>query len=245
MSKGGGVPSVQVPWQMTQAIGKENDIAQQQIDLGNQIYQYGKQRTAKYADPVLNEFLRIMGVGSPTGVPGPTTATGGAAGLDTTKSAAFTGPLSSSLYQLPVWQTGQALNATEKQIKNTVPAGPQQAGLITQAQNQRSQNLGAGAYSNVNSMLQSLLGQGNAVWQGAQAAQTGLAGAASTTGAAGSLAGNIASIQEQNQALQIQAQQSGNSLLGGIFGSIGSLAGFGVGSFAGSKAGSEAIAGLF
>lgn len=342
MSKGGGsVPSVNTS-ALQQQMQKANDIAQQQADLGSRIYSYGAGRTTKYADPVLDQFLQILGLGGGTAAPAAAPAAspaavaagatpspipvpslsditqqltayyGGAGGVGGTEprtwlpqhgidpnkltsemgglptsleqgadsasfsdwinraaltargdltaqqqpppatpatapggttqaGSPFTSILSSSMMQLPIWATQQQYDAAKKNIMNTLPPGPQQAAAIANLQNQRMQGLGTQAYGMVNNMLSSLLGQGGAWQTGAQAAQTGLSGAASTTMGAAGIAGNIAQIQQQNQQLQMMAQQQGNQMLGGIFSSIGQLAGYGLGQYAGSASGSAAI----
>lgn len=227
MGKSGGkVPPVNT--------GQLANIMQQQVNLANEEFQYGKGRTERYTDPVLNEFARILGFGPSAA---PATGTGGAQGLDVTQTTPFSSILSSSMMQLPVQATQQSYDAMVRQIKDQVPPGPQQNALLADAQNKRMQGLGTGAYGLVNNMLNSLTGQANQWSTGAGLANQGLSGAAST-------AGTIAQIQQQNQQLQLAAQQSGNQMLGGIFQSIGTLGGFALGGWAGSPSGSSAITGM-
>lgn len=239
MSKGGGVAKLQMPWQLNQtyqqigqAAEEEQKIARQALDFGKQMFAYGKQRTEEFADPVLNEFLKIVGAGKGQGA----------------GTAQFTNVLSSNLMQLPVWATQQQHDAAKKQIQQNVPPGPQQSTLLAQLDSQRMQSLGTQAYSRVDQMLNALLQERGSVWQGANAAQTGfgqaLQGYGQSTQAFGQQAaiGNTAAqIAQQNQQLQLMAQQQGNQMLGGIFQTIGQLGGYALGQYAGSSGGSEAI----
>lgn len=234
---GGSVPSVKVPWQMNQAYQQmasaaqqEQQIAQDALQFGKQMFAYGKQRTEEFADPTLKEFNRLLGFGP-----------GG-------QKSGFTDVLGSSMMQLPVWATQQQYDATRKQIQQNVPPGPQQSALLAQASNQRMQNLGTQAYSRVDQMLNALLGQSGQVWQGAQAAQQGFGQAlqgygqsVSAFGQMGNIGAQVAQLQQQNQQLQLMAQQQGNQLLGQVFGQIGTMAGYGLGQWAGSPSGSAAI----
>lgn len=345
MGKGGGVDT----GPMEAAMAQQNAIAQQQLALGKEMWQYGKQRTATYADPALNEFLRIMGFGTtptaatpaaaPTGgaaanlgigaaapwytdpatgqvwgadqvtlgsqvpgakynqpvgpipgVPGSTetspgvwtgpqgygvpwdpnayyrqstgpspgmgmvgetmtpipgttewhklqamatggagTATGAGAGTGaagTTSGQRYVSPMESSMFQLPAWTTQQQTKQAKDAILRNVPPGPQQSALLAQVDQQRMQNLGTQAFGRVDQMLNALLGQGGAVWQGAQTAGSQMSAASATTAAAGQMASSIAS-------LQAQAQASNNQMLGGIFSAIGTLGGLALGGMGG------------
>ena len=212
MGKGGGVSSVDVPWQLTQAYQNLGNIAQQEQRFGEELFQYGKGRTKKYWDPVLNQALAMV-----TGQPG---------------TGDFASPLNMAMTQYPLFASQQQLNATEKQIKDQTPPGPQQSALLANARNQQMQSVTSGAYQNVNNMINALSGQSNAVWQGAQGAQTGFGQAAGAYGQQAQIGGQVSQIQQQNQQLQLMAQQSGNQLLGGIFGAIGQLGGAAIGAFA-------------
>ena len=250
MSKGGGsVPSIQVPWQTTQAMNQamqqeaniaqqQQQLAQQSLNFGKELFQYGKGRTEEYADPILNQFLKMV-----SGTP------------DASGVNQFTNVLSSNMMQLPVWATQQQYDTAKKQLLDQTQPGPQQQALLANLQNQRMQNLGTQAYGRVDQMLNALLGQSGQVWQGAQAAQTGygqaggmLGQAAGTYGQQAGIAGQLGGMQMQaqqmNQQLQLMAQQSGNQMLGGIFNSIGQLGGYALGQYAGSPGGSAAITGM-
>ena len=213
MSKGGG---------KVDTSNLEN-IMRQQVKLANEEFQYGMGRTQKYTDPVLNDFLKILGFGGGTTAPTPVTATGGAQGLSTTSTAPFTDILSSSMMQLPVWSSQQSLDAAKKQITENMPPGPQQSAALADLENKRMQNLGTQAYGMVGNMINSLTGQGQAWVQGGQLAQSSLF-------SAGQIASTITS-------LQTQAQQQNNLALSGIFGAIGSLGGFAIGTALGGPAG--------
>jgi hypothetical protein len=194
-----------------------NQMANRAAGFGEHMYDYGLARTEKYADPVLNEFTRIMGFGGSTGGPG---------------GYGNVSPMESSLFQSPTWQTQQSTNQSKQNILRNTKPGAQQTALLAEADNQRSANLGTSAFGQVQNMLTALLSQGDQVWKGAQSAQTGysqaigayggassaLSGAASAYNASGSQYGSIAQ-------LQAEAQQSGNQMLGGIFSTIGTLAG--------------------
>lgn len=52
---------------MTSAMQAQTDISKQEMDLANRMFGYGVQRTGTYADPLLNEFARIMGYGPTAG----------------------------------------------------------------------------------------------------------------------------------------------------------------------------------
>ena len=90
---------------MTNAMNQETAIASKQMDLANQEFQYGTQRTAKYADPVLNEFMRIMGFGGAAATPAAASApaAGGASG------GAGGGTATPNMFTTP---TGQVVSGT-------------------------------------------------------------------------------------------------------------------------------------
>lgn len=211
MSKGGGVSGVDVPWEMRQAALTEAQVAQQAMQMAQEQWKMGKERTAKYADPILNQMFGTLA-----------TSTGGA--------NEFTNLVNTSMMQYPVWATGQQYDAARKQIMDQVPPGPQQTALLSNLSNQRMQGLGSQAYSQVSGMINSLLGQSGAWATGGGLATGSYGTAAGAAGQMGQIGGQIANIQAMNQNLQLQAQQSGNQLLGSVFGTIGTLAGYGMGS---------------
>ena len=264
-----------------------NNVAQQELDLSKQALNYGINRTATYADPVLQEFQRIMGFGpqaqqtAGTQVPGgwltglpsgggqaqvgtaggqPLYESGGnfftqgagtpavdgsvpAANVgigamvpwsgDTSKvqwgsginfsttnptSNRYVSPTESGMMQLPVATAqAQAKQAKASILRNTKP-GPQQTALLANVDNQTNQSLGQSAFSNVNNMLNSLLSTSGAAQTGFSQAGTLMSNAASTTANAGTMATQLTSLQQQ-------AAQSNNSMLSGIFSTIGSIAG--------------------
>ncbi|MDC1444486.1 hypothetical protein N8192_00450, partial [bacterium] len=130
----------------------------------------------------------------------------------------YVSPTESSMMQLPVATAqAQAKQAKAQILRNTKP-GPQQTALLAQVDNQTNQNLGQGAFSQVNNMLNALLNTSGAAQTGFSQAGTLQSAAAQTTQAAGSMATTLANLQQQ-------AAQSNNSLLGGVFNTIGSIAG--------------------
>ena len=130
----------------------------------------------------------------------------------------YVSPTESSMMQLPVATAqAQAKQAKASILRSTKP-GPQQTALLAQVDNQTNQNLGQGAFSQVNNMLNALLSTSGAAQTGFSQAGTLQSAAAQTTQAAGSMATTLANLQQQ-------AAQSNNSLLGGVFNTIGSIAG--------------------
>jgi hypothetical protein len=215
--------------------GKYWQLAQDQLDFGREQYAYGKARTEKYADPVLNEFARIMGFGG-KGAGGAPAPVGGAAnnlGIGASQPAGgYVSPTESALYQAPAWQTAQSTDQAKAGILRNTKPGPQQTALLADADNKRSANLGVNAFSQVQSMLTSLLGQGGEVWKGVTANQQGMTGSAGAlSGGIGALgaAGGMYSGQGQMNAniaqLQQQAKESNNSMLGSVFSAIGTIGG--------------------
>lgn len=130
----------------------------------------------------------------------------------------YVSPTESAMNQLPVATSQAQLNQTIQQIKRSTPPGPQQNALIAQARNQMNQQLGQNAFGQVNNMLNSLLATSGAAQAGMQQASGAMSAASASSAAAGNMATTIAN-------LQAQAAQSNNSLLSGVFSTIGSLGG--------------------
>lgn len=190
-------------------------------DFGEQMLSYGMGRTAKYADPVLNEFLRIMGFGG--------TPVGGDAknlGIGATSPVGgYVSPTESALFQNPAWQTQQSTDQAKQNILRNTKPGPQQTALLADADNKRSANLGTSAFSQVQGMLNSLLSMKDEAWKGAQMDLSAMGGATSAFSGAASAFQGSGNLNQGIANMQSQAQQSGNSMLGGIFSTIGTLGG--------------------
>lgn len=210
-------------------------------DFGEGMWQYGRGRTEKYADPVLNEFARIMGFGG-------TPAGGDAKNLGIGASqptGGYVSPTESALFQSPAWQTQQSTNQSKQNIlRNTKAGSPQQAALLAEADNQRSANLGTSAFGQVQGMLTSLLSEKESAWKGAQMNLSAMGGATSALGGAASAFSGSGQLSSNVAQLQAQAQQSGNANLGGIFSTIGTLGGMVLGGPIGGMVG-NAVGGMF
>ena len=144
--------------------------------------------------------------------------------FSTTKptSNRYVSPTESGMMQLPVATAqAQAKQAKASILRSTKP-GPQQTVLLAQVDNQTNQSLGQSAFSNVNNMLNSLLSTSGAAQTGFSQAGTLMSNAATTTAQAGTMATQLTQLQQQ-------AAQSNNSMLSGIFSTIGTIGGFALG----------------
>ena len=190
-------------------------------DFGQNMLDYGMKRTAKYADPVLDEFSRIMGFGG--------TPIGGSAqnlGIGASQpTGGYVSPTESALFQSPAWQTQQSTNQAKQNILRNTKPGAQQTALLAEADNSRSTNLGNSAFGQVQNMLTALLSQSGEAWKGAQMDLSAMGGATTALGGAASAFSGSGQLNQGIANMQAQAQQSGNANLGGIFSTIGTLGG--------------------
>lgn len=157
-----------------------------------------------------------LGIGAATPWSGAAPAT--AAPGTTPPPGRYVSPVESSLFQLPVATSQAQLKQTIDQIKRTVPPGPQQTAMINDARNKMNQNIGQAAFGTVTNMMNALLGTSSAAQTGMQQAAGAMSAASAAQGAAGQMAATIAG-------LQMQAQSANNTMLAGIFSSIGQMGG--------------------
>lgn len=134
---------------MTSAMQGEQSISKQEMDLANQMYQYGVARTAKYADPVLNEFQRIMGFGgtaapTPAATYAPGTASGGAGGGAGSVANMFVDPKTGQLYSGDMIANKDGSQGGSPYVISTSDPG-MSMGPTVQPYGGSSQNLGIGA----------------------------------------------------------------------------------------------------
>jgi hypothetical protein len=191
----------------------------------------GKGMYQQYEDPILQEYMKILGLG-----PG-----GGGAG--------YTNPAMSKMMQAPLQEGQQAAGAASRNLKNmglgpvATQTGQQQIDLS------RMSNAQSAAFKNIQTMITQALtagGQGTGM-MGTGMGALGTAGgqlgqAAGQFGSAASGFGQIAELEAKAAAANNFSLASGLKAIAGIAGTIG---GFFIGGPAGAAMGGAGASALF
>src|SRR5512140_2549865 len=176
MSKGGGVDTSG----MEGAAVQERQLAQQAAALAGQNWTQGQGMYTGYEKPVLDQYLKILGLGP-----------GG--------QSQYTDPALNMLMQPVLQQGSQAADAAKKNLMSSglgpvaTATGAQQIDLAKMANTQ------SGALQQVMTMLGQLVGAGQQGTNLQASAPGQIVGAASAVGQSGQLEGMIAQMQYKAQ----------------------------------------------
>lgn len=176
--------------------------------LGANLADYGRKQTEKYSKPLMDEFMRILGFGD-------TWSEQKGWSTKDPNAKAYTSPLASHLFQLPLWQGSQAADAAKRSIRDQVRPGMQQSAMLANVDRDRVTNAQTSAFQSVMGMLEPLLSTKSS-W--ATGGQLGLQG----FGQAGNMMSQIAQ-------MEAEAAKSQNLGLASIFKTIGTIGGLALG----------------
>lgn len=223
MSKGGyDVDTSGMQASANKAMGlsdQEAALAGEAAQMARQNYAQGQGMYTMYKDPIMREYLKIVGLGAGAGSP------------------ESTNPLLSKLLGSTNFESNQAATAATKNLQN-MNLGP--IAQMTGKQNidlTKMSNIQTGVMKNIQYMLDQLSKTGDeglAMQTGAPAAMIGAAGA---TGQAGQVALGAGTMESTIAKLQADAARSNNfTLMQGLqaIGSIGTLIGSGFGATTGA-----------
>ena len=202
------------------AASQEEQLAQQAAGLAQQNYNQGLGMYTGYEKPVLDQYLQILGLG-----PGGTST--------------YTDPALNQMMQPALQQGQQAATAAKKNLMNSGLGPVATATGAQQIDRSTMSNVQSGVLSQLQTMMQQLIGAGQQGTAMQTSAPGQITGAASAVGQAGSLEAQMASLEAQAAQTQNQGLSSGLSGLGTLFGLLGAGSGTKALSSMGGKGGSS------